>query len=166
MLVGRLVGLATVMALAAACSGPNQPPVAPARPSGGQTTAPTAASSSSSVAAPGAASPSPTAAVAGSVDPDWLTYQHDLGRSGQTGGAYNPAGMHQLWQSDPLDARAYGQVIVNSNDAFAVTQNNTVYALDASTGRVEWSRHLGDPVPRSALACGDVDPTGILSTPA
>jgi outer membrane protein assembly factor BamB len=97
--------------------------------------------------------------------PDWLTYQHDLIRSGQTVGAYNPGGIKRLWQSVELDGLVYAQVLANAGRAFAVTQNNTVYALDAATGRVVWAQHLGPPVPRSALPCGNVDPTGILSTP-
>src|SRR5215469_5490187 len=87
--------------------------------------------------------------------PDWLTYQHDLIRSGQTVGAYNPGGIKRLWQSVELDGLVYAQVLANAGRAFAVTQNNTVYALDAATGRVVWAQHLGQPVPRSALPCGN-----------
>ncbi len=40
-----------------------------------------------------------------------------------------------------------------------------MYALDATTGQVQWQTNLGRPVPRSELPCGNIDPTGITSTP-
>lgn len=45
------------------------------------------------------------------------------------------------------------------------TENNTVYALNAKTGSTLWTKRLGRPVPRSALACGDISPLGITGTP-
>ncbi|MEN3357400.1 MAG: hypothetical protein V7637_1382, partial [Mycobacteriales bacterium] len=36
--------------------------------------------------------------------------------------------------------------------------------VDSATGRVLWSRHVGTPVQRSDLPCGDIDPLGITST--
>jgi outer membrane protein assembly factor BamB len=45
------------------------------------------------------------------------------------------------------------------------TENNTVYAFDAATGTERWVRHLATPVPGSALPCGNIDPSGITSTP-
>jgi hypothetical protein len=45
------------------------------------------------------------------------------------------------------------------------TEDNIVYALDAENGKEIWSRSLGQPIPRSALDCGDVDPLGITGTP-
>ena len=38
-----------------------------------------------------------------------------------------------------------------------------MYALRA--GKVVWSRHLGTPVRRSTLPCGNIDPLGITGTP-
>jgi PQQ-like domain len=46
------------------------------------------------------------------------------------------------------------------------TEEDTVHALDALTGREIWTRPLGKPVRRSALACGNIDPLGITGTPA
>jgi hypothetical protein len=45
------------------------------------------------------------------------------------------------------------------------TENNDVYALDASTGAKIWTRFLGGPVPLSALPCGNINPMGITGTP-
>src|SRR5262245_59584139 len=47
----------------------------------------------------------------------------------------------------------------------AVTEQNRVYAVDASTGAVVWERVVGTPVPQRALPCGNIDPLGITGTP-
>jgi outer membrane protein assembly factor BamB len=99
------------------------------------------------------------------ADQDWLTYQHDPERTGQAAGSYTAANTKPIWDSPPLDGEVYGQALVFGNHVFVVTENNTVYALDAGSGSVVWSQHMGDPVPRSALPCGNIDPTGITSTP-
>ncbi len=54
---------------------------------------------------------------------------------------------------------AHGRIVV-------ATSSNYVYALNSRTGSVIWSISLGPPVPKSALQCGDIDPVGILGTPA
>jgi hypothetical protein len=46
-----------------------------------------------------------------------------------------------------------------------VTESNNVYALDASNGTILWQRHVGQPVPRVNLPCGNIDPMGITGTP-
>jgi PQQ enzyme repeat len=46
-----------------------------------------------------------------------------------------------------------------------VTESNNVYALDAANGGVLWQRHVGQPVPRANLPCGNIDPMGITGTP-
>src|SRR2546427_1204927 len=48
---------------------------------------------------------------------------------------------------------------------FVATEQNDVYALDASTGTVVWHRSVGQPVPRRHLPCGNIDPLGITGTP-
>ena len=47
----------------------------------------------------------------------------------------------------------------------AATESDFVYALDAATGHVMWRAVLGQPVPRAALPCGNIDPLGITGTP-
>ena len=48
----------------------------------------------------------------------------------------------------------------------AASEANNVVALDASTGKAVWTRHLGTPVLLSKLPCGNIDPLGITGTPA
>jgi outer membrane protein assembly factor BamB len=187
------VCLALLLALCDACSGPSSDAAAPATSAPLAAQSPTAANplpaagaaspgASPSARAAGSASASPSASAGPAASPvpggtgsgggaggggqtDWLTYQHDLARSGQTAGAYRPAGTAMLWESDPLDGQIYAQVLVAGDRAFVATENDTIYALDVATGRNVWAQHLGEPVPRSALPCGNIDPTGITSTP-
>jgi outer membrane protein assembly factor BamB len=51
---------------------------------------------------------------------------------------------------------------------YVATQNNTIYAIDASTGKVLVRKSLGEPVPESAIPGGcpnNIDSVGINSTP-
>jgi outer membrane protein assembly factor BamB len=52
-----------------------------------------------------------------------------------------------------------------SGRLLVATEDNNVYALDATTGHLIWARSLGKPVPRSALRCGNIDPLGVTGTP-
>ncbi len=58
----------------------------------------------------------------------------------------------------------FAQPLVVGSEVIVATENDTVYALDESTGAVRWSRHLASPVP-AGLPCGNVDPSGITGTP-
>jgi polyvinyl alcohol dehydrogenase (cytochrome) len=72
----------------------------------------------------------------------------------------------RAWTSPRLDGRLYGEPLVWAGRVYAATENDTVYALSAATGRVAWSRHLGRPVPAGDLPCGDIGPVvGITGTP-
>jgi hypothetical protein len=61
------------------------------------------------------------------------------------------------WRASP-SAPEEGQLLV-------ATEDNNVYALDATTGKEIWTRSLGRPVPRSALGCGNINPLGVTGTP-
>ena len=45
------------------------------------------------------------------------------------------------------------------------TESDTVYALDALSGRTLWQRTLGRPVRLDELPCGNINPLGITGTP-
>nr|WP_240942288.1 PQQ-binding-like beta-propeller repeat protein [Planosporangium thailandense] len=105
-----------------------------------------------------AASPMPSVTAA-----DWTTYHHDNSRAG-VAPALAPLGtLSQAWEAR-LDGAVYGQPLAVGDRIFAATENDTVYALSADSGRVLWSTHVGTPVPRSKLPCGNIDPLGITST--
>jgi outer membrane protein assembly factor BamB len=63
-----------------------------------------------------------------------------------------------------VDGAVYAQPLIVGATVIIATENDTVYALNATTGAVRWSRHLAAPVP-SGLPCGNVDPSGITGTP-
>jgi len=122
------------------------------------------------------ASPAP----AGS-DVDVLTFHGDPARTGWNAAehALTPGSVHggrfgKLWTA-AVDGDVYAQPLVASGVSasgatrtlvVAVTENDSVYALDAADGKPVWGPvSLGAPVPRSALPCGDIDPVGITSTP-
>jgi outer membrane protein assembly factor BamB len=70
------------------------------------------------------------------------------------------------WTSPALDGELYGEPLTDGADVFVATEDDTVYALSASSGAVIWSTHIASPVPASALPCGDITPTvGITGTP-
>ena len=72
----------------------------------------------------------------------------------------------RAWTSPALDGDIYGEPLVYARRVYVATENDTVYALSAATGRPVWSRHLGRPVPAGSLPCGDIGPTvGITGTP-
>jgi outer membrane protein assembly factor BamB len=89
---------------------------------------------------------------------------HDSARSGI--GPVSPIakGAQLSWKA-ALDGDAYASPLVSGKAVIAATENNTVYALDPGNGNVRWHTHLGVAVPLSALACGNIDPNGITSTP-
>jgi len=138
---------AAVLAGAAACGG----------------SGPGATSAGSAPAAKTLASPA-TGTFPGAA---WPTYGRTAARTGVAAGvaaAAGPGGLRISWQAH-LDGAVYGQPLLAGNRVIAATENDTIYALNASTGQVSWRTHLGTPVPLADLPCGDIDPLGITSTP-
>ena len=94
----------------------------------------------------------------------WPIYGRDAARTGVATGAATAGGRASAWQAD-LDGAVYGQPLLIGHLVIAATENDSIYALDQSTGRVVWRTHVGTPVPLSELPCGDIDPLGITGTP-
>jgi outer membrane protein assembly factor BamB len=96
----------------------------------------------------------------------WTVYHGDPAGTGLARGVRSVNVRGRAWTSPTLDGQIYGQPLVLGHRVYVATENNTVYALSAATGAVEWSTHIGKPVPASALPCGDVSPVvGITGTP-
>ena|SRR6478672_3107310 len=140
----RAVIAAVVLATVAGCAAPG---VAPAPPP------------MSSARPPGAPPPAAIGAA------DWPTYHHDNARTGVADQLAPLGTLRTAWQTK-LDGAVYGQPLVIGDRVIAATEHNTVYALNAADGHIQWSASLGQPVPGSDLPCGNIDPLGITGTPA
>jgi outer membrane protein assembly factor BamB len=93
----------------------------------------------------------------------WPTYHGSPQRSG-TAHPINPP-LHEDWRTG-LDGSVYGEALYVQGHVIAATENDSVYALNPSTGHVEWRTHLGQPQNQDELPCGDINPLGITGTPA
>ena len=96
----------------------------------------------------------------------WTVYHGDPAGTGVSAGPGPVNTTAPAWTSPSLDGQLYGEPLVDAGRVYVATENDTVYALDAGTGRVVWSRHIATPVPASSLPCGDIQPSvGITGTP-
>jgi outer membrane protein assembly factor BamB len=96
---------------------------------------------------------------------NWTTYHGDDSRAGVVPMAAVTSA-HQAWTGPVhLDGDVYAEPLVCGDAVFVATEDDSVYAINATTGGILWSTHLGTPVPGSALPCGDIDPSGITGTP-
>jgi PQQ enzyme repeat. len=96
---------------------------------------------------------------------DWPTYHGDVARSGYDPNAPPLGRIGRVW-SAPVDGKVYAEPLVARGRVVVATENDSLYALNRRTGRVEWRRHLGAPVDGGSLPCGNIDPSGITGTPA
>src|SRR6266852_8358726 len=95
---------------------------------------------------------------------DWPTYHQNNARIGFVAGVPAPTSLTNLWQQS-LDGAVYAEPLVVDGEVIVATENDTLYALDASSGHMQWHTTVGTPVPLSDLPCGDIDPLGITGTP-
>ena len=106
-----------------------------------------------------------TAATAGAASDAWTTYHHDNARSGQADptGTFNK--VSEDWTSPVLDGEVYAEPLVLDGIVYVATENNSIFAIQETSGQVSWTVHLGTSVNASTFPCGDVNPIGIISTP-
>ena len=146
---------AVVLASAAACSSSSSP----------KSSTSSAASPSTVTTSPSGSSGSSTTAPR-TTSVDWPTYYGDVRRDGvSTAGPRTDGRFHRAWASSRLDGDVYAQPLVVGSRVIVATADDSVYALSLASGKVEWQRHVGTPVPSSSLPCGNVDPVGITGTP-
>jgi hypothetical protein len=109
--------------------------------------------------------PSPTASAnPSSSGGDWTTYHRDNLRTGYLSGMPDPQNLSVAWNI-PLDGAVYAEPLVVGGNVIVATEHDSLYALDAQTGKIVWNTNVGEPVSRSALPCGNIDPLGITGTP-
>jgi outer membrane protein assembly factor BamB len=115
---------------------------------------------------PGAGSPAATtgSSTSSTALSDWTTYHHDNARTGYLPNGADVRQMIQAWNTK-LDGAVYAEPLVVGNRILVVTEGDSLYSLDAQTGKIQWHTNVGTPVPQSTLPCGDIDPLGITGTP-
>ncbi|HEY5111541.1 MAG TPA: PQQ-binding-like beta-propeller repeat protein [Acidimicrobiales bacterium] len=96
----------------------------------------------------------------------WTVYHGNAKGSGVSSVVKTVTTSKRAWTSPVLSGELYGEPLVYSRDVFVATENDTIYALSSTNGKVVWTRHLATPVPSSALPCGDISPSvGVTGTP-
>src|SRR5947199_1444510 len=85
-------------------------------------------------------------AGAGSASADWPVYGHDLANS-RTAGSGGPtaaqlATLQRAWTFNSSNGDFTGTPVVAGGTLVAGTNLGSVYALDAVTGTVRWSRNV------------------------
>lgn len=114
-------------------------------------------------AAPSPPTASPTRGpVSGSTE--WPQYHRTADRAGV--GTSTPSGgsVRRAW-AVTLDGQVYASPLAVGGLVVAATENDSLYGLDRSDGRVRWRAHVATPVPGDRLPCGNIDPLGITGTP-
>lgn len=106
-------------------------------------------------------------AVAGtSPSNNWTIYHGDERGDGLVTSVTSVNTSSPRWVSPHLDGQLFGEPLVLGNRIYVATENDSVYALSATSGAVLWRTHVATPVAASALPCGDIAPTvGITGTP-
>ena len=97
---------------------------------------------------------------------NWTTYHQNNLRDGVESSS-SIASVTARWPAPTgLDGEVYAEPLVCGDSVFVATEDDSVYALNATSGAILWHTHLGTPAPSSALACaGDINPSGITGTP-
>ncbi len=158
-----LMGLAVVVVAACDAAPTASPSTATEFLAPTSSAAPSEAAPSASPV-PTAPAPTPVPTPAPPTFADWPTFGDDHARTGIAPGFPAPTHLAIAW-SAALDGAVYGQPITWGGRVLVATEDDSVYALDPSTGHRLWRAHLGTPVPLSTLPCGNIDPLGITSTP-
>src|SRR5579884_2524539 len=119
---------------------------------------------STSQSVPATFQPTATPTRADTNSTDWTTYHTNNQRTGYIASTPDPKSLSKIW-SMQLDGAVYAEPLVVGNHVIVATEGDSLYALDPTTGKVQWRTNVGTPVPQSSLPCGDIDPLGITGTP-
>ncbi len=96
--------------------------------------------------------------------PAWPTYHLGPARTGAISTGPKLGQVRRLWSS-PVDGAVYGEPLVVRGIVIVATEQDSVYGFDANSGQQRWRNHLATPVSGGDLPCGNIDPSGITSTP-
>lgn len=110
--------------------------------------------------APGASSPTTSTLSTN----DWTTYHNDNSRTGYLPDMPDPHQLTSAWKAN-LDGAVYAEPLVVHSHVIVATEGDSLYSLDANTGKILWHTNVGTPVDQTTLPCGDINPLGITGTP-
>lgn len=96
----------------------------------------------------------------------WPTYHGNNERTGVDNSVQSFGSIRLAWKSTLFDGAVYAEPLILGDRIIVATENNSIYSVDAESGNVVWHVNLGEPVHRSELPCGNIDPTGITGTPS
>jgi outer membrane protein assembly factor BamB len=147
----RRAALAAAVCAVAACSGTagtaDSPPGTATTPPAGAVSTPSAVGTASSTGA------------------DWPEYGGNPARTGVAAGVPAAGPLVTGWRAR-LDGAVYGQPLVVGGKVIAATENDSIYALNRTTGKTIWRAHVGTPVSQPPPnGCGNIYPLGITGTP-
>jgi polyvinyl alcohol dehydrogenase (cytochrome) len=110
-----------------------------------------------------AGAPSPATAA------DWPIYGHDLSnsRNANTDGpsVSAVASMPQAWAFKSTNGDFTGTPVVAAGTVVAGTNLGSIFALDAVTGKVAWSKNIGQPINGSAAIDPNAPGGGVVLVP-
>ncbi|HEU5229088.1 MAG TPA: PQQ-binding-like beta-propeller repeat protein [Ktedonobacteraceae bacterium] len=132
------------------CGSPSSPGATPTTPANTHATPTPTANATVPVTAPQAS--------------DWTTYHNNNARTGYLPNIPDPHQFTRAWDKT-LDGAVYAEPLVIGKQLIIATEGDSIYSLDAQSGQVQWRTQVGTPAPRSALPCGNIDPSGITGTP-
>jgi outer membrane protein assembly factor BamB len=96
----------------------------------------------------------------------WTVYHGNVAGTGVVSSLASVDTSKPRWTSPSLVGQLYGEPLVEGTSVYVATEDDYVYALDATNGRVRWVRHIANAVPSSDLPCGDITPSvGVTGTP-
>lgn len=108
---------------------------------------------------------STTKVVSADAATDWPTYHHDFARTGQDAAQPPATSITPGWSVDGLDGPVFAEPLIVGNQVIVATEGDSVFALDSTSGNLNWATNLGNPVAANQLPCGNIDPVGITGTP-
>jgi polyvinyl alcohol dehydrogenase (cytochrome) len=99
------------------------------------------------------------------ITPGWTTYHLDNSRAGNDPDGAKPRGAAVAWTRNDLDGPLYAEPLIFGGLVYEVTENDSIYALSTSTGKVVWRLHLATPAINPVIHCTAIVPLGMTSTP-
>ena len=99
------------------------------------------------------------------VGDDWTTYHLDNSRTANDPEGAKARGANLAWARSNLDGPVYAEPLIFRGLVYVVTENDSLYALSASSGKVAWHLPLAAPAVNPIIHCTAIVPLGITSTP-